>query len=170
MAWFDSFIHGEALTEIFLEGHNPYAHLKLEAADLDAIRQQVRVSETLLGYVTGRVVGAGRGVWLVTDQAVVMRSGSSRAARRIALDEVAFFETERGRFGHTVRMQAEGRAWSLYGVDRELAGTLQQALQARGIAARHDERTTRHAAWQEAAPAGWAQDCLRDARARLALA
>ena len=60
MAWFDSFIHGEALTEIFLEGHNPYAHLKLEAADLDAIRQQVRVSETLLGYVTGRVVGAGR--------------------------------------------------------------------------------------------------------------
>ena len=99
-----------------------------EAADLDAIRQQVRVSETLLGYVTGRVVGAGRGVWLVTDQAVVMRSGSSRAARRIALDEVEFFETERGRFGHTVRMRAEGRAWSLYGVDRELAGTLQQAL------------------------------------------
>ncbi len=170
MAFFDSFIHGEALTEIFLEGHNPYAQRKLDAADLDAIRQKVQCSETLLGYVTGRIVGAGRGVWLVTDQAVGMRSGTSQDARRIALDEVESFETERGRFGHTVRLWAEGRAWSLFGVDRELAGTLQQALQARGIAAHHDDRMTRHPAWQEAAPQGWAQDCLRDARARLALA
>lgn len=170
MAFLDSFTHGDALTEIFIEGHNPYAQLKLPEADLDAIRQKLMSSEALLGYVSGRIVGAGRGVWLVTDQAVVIRSATVQGAQRIGLAEVEHFETERGRFGHVVRMKAQGRSWSLFGVDRELAGSLQRALESRGIAGSHDDRPTRSPLWREASPEGWAQDCLRDARTRLALA
>ena len=38
---------------------------------------------------------------------------------------------------------------------------------ARGLPSRFDERQARAIAWREAAPAGWAQDCLLDARRRL---
>lgn len=170
MKFLNSFIHGEALTEIFIEGHNPYAREKLETAALDAIRQKVMTSETLLGYVVGRIVGAGRGVWLVTDQSVVIHGAGERSAHRIPLSEVEHFETERGRFGHVVRLHTQDHSWSMFGVDREMAGELQSALASRGIAGQHDNRVTRSHAWNEPAPAGWTQDCLRDARARLALA
>ena len=169
MAFLDSFTHGEALSEIFIEGHNPYAQEKLGEADLDAIRQKVMTTETLQGYVIGRIVGAGRSVWLVTDQAVIIRSAGVQGAQRITLSEVEHFETERGRFGHVVRMRTPGRAYSLFGVDRELAGELQRALGARGIAGSHDDRQARSHVWREGPAEGWAQDCLRDARMRLAL-
>ena len=125
----DSFVHGDALTEIFLEGHNPYALKKLEEADVDAIRQQVFTSETLRGYVIGRIVGAGRGVWVLTDQAVVLRNAGMQGAQRLALDEVEHFEAERGRYGHVVRLKAQGRTWSLFGADRELACEVARALE-----------------------------------------
>lgn len=169
MNFLNSFIHGNALAEIFMEGHNPHALKKLDEADVDAIRQEVLTTETLQGYVIGRIVGAGRGVWLVTDQAVVMRSAGVHGVRRLALDQVEHFEAVRGRYGHVVRLKAQGRSWSLFGVDRELAGELAQALQARGIAVVHDDRPARSHAWRDSAPQGWARDCLQDARRRLAL-
>lgn len=169
MNFLHSFIHGNALSEIFLEGHNPYAFQKLDEADVDAIRQKLQSSETLQGYVIGRIVGAGRGVWLVTDQSVVMRSAGVQGAQHIPLDQVERFEAVRGRYGHVVRLKAQGRTWSLFGVDRELAGELQQAFASRGVAGEPDDRPARSHAWREAAPQGWARDCLRDARVRLAL-
>ncbi len=167
MNFLNTFIHGNALAEIFIEGHNPYALEKLNTPDVDALRQKMSSSETLQGYVIGRIVGSGRGVWAVTDQAVLMLSAGLQGVQRIALDEVQAVESERGRYGHSVRLRAQGRQWSLFGVSRELAADLHRAFSARGVAGAFDDRPARAHHWCEAAPAGWAQYCLRDARLRL---
>ncbi len=167
MSFLNSFFHGNALTEILLEGHNPYALRKLDTADLDAFRQQTFTSEQLSAYVSGRIVGGGRGVWVVTDQAALLQVVGKRHVERIALAEVEHFEAERGRFGHSVRLQAQGQCWRLFGVDRELALAMHDALKAKGVACEFDDRQTRNHVWQQTAPAGWARDCIEDARRRL---
>lgn len=170
MNFLNTIIHGGALAEVLLEGHNPHALQKLETADLDALRQQVFTTETLRAFASGRIVMAGRGVWAVTDQAVLLRDAGRKGVERIELANIQSFEAERGRFGHTLRLQASGRQWSLFGVDRELAQSMHEALQASGVASQFDDRAAKSYAWRDAAPAGWAQDCLADARKRLAMA
>lgn len=167
MSFFTSFIHNEALAEILIEGHNPHAQRKLETADVDALRQHMLSTEGLCAYVSGRVVGAGRGVWALTGQAVLLRG--QRGVQRLPLSEVLSFEAERGRFGHTVRLEAEGRGWSLFGVDRDMARHMHDAMVQRGVASRFDARPARSWNWRDTAPEGWTQDCLRDARHRLAV-
>lgn len=167
VGFFNSFVHGDALTQILLEGHNPYALQKLETADVDALRQQMFVNEKLRAYVSGRIVGEGRGVWAVTDQAVLLRNPRRIGVERLALSEVTGFEAERGRFGHAVRLQSAGRRWSLYGVDRGLARSLYEAMAASGVASQFDERPAKSHHWQSPAPTAWALDCVEDARRRL---
>lgn len=170
MGLFKHFIQGGALAELLIEGHNPYAHEKLSATDVDALRQQASTSESLQAFASGRIVGAGRGVWVLTNQAVLLRNDSEAGVLRLALSDVRGFEAVRGRYGHTLRLQTADRQWSLFGADRDLAHTLHQALQAAGIRCHFDDRGARSAAWRDAAPAGWAQECLNDLRSRLAMA
>ncbi len=165
MSFLDTFLHGNALTEIFIEGHNPYALQKLPSADLDALRQKMHSTESVQAFVIGRIVGAGRGVWVLTDQAVYIRRGDG--FERIPVREVHQFEAERGRFGHVVRLHAEDQTWGLFGVDRDLAAHLHQAFNARGLARPFDDRPARTHWWRDAAPEGWADDCLRDLQLRL---
>ncbi len=165
MNFLNSFIHGEALTEILMEGHNPYALQKLETADVDALRQAMRTGEALAGYVIGRIVMSGRGVWAVTDRSVLLRNVRQQGVHVVPIEQVQGFEAVRGRFGHTVRLNAEGRQWSLYGVERELARTLHQAFQARGIPSQFEDKPADSAFWRSSEAA--AQDCLQDARGRL---
>ncbi len=167
MGLLNSFVYGDSLTQILLEGHNPYALQKLNTADVDALRQQMFSSERLRAYVSGRIVGSGSGVWAVTDQAVLVRNAQRVGVERVLLGEVTGFETERGRFGHAVRLQTAGRGWSLYGVDRDLARSVHEALLAAGVPSRFDDRPAKSRQWQNAAPAGWALDCIEDARRRL---
>ena len=42
MSFFNSFIHGDKLTEFMIEGHNPDARQKLSTTDVDALRQAMR--------------------------------------------------------------------------------------------------------------------------------
>lgn len=163
----NSFLYGDSLTQILLEGHNPYALQKLNTADVDALRQQMFSSEKLRAYVSGRIVGSGNGVWAVTDQAVLLRNAQMVGAERLPLGEVTGFEAERGRFGHAVRLQTAGRRWSLYGVDRDLARSLHEAMLASGVVSQFDDRPAKSHRWQSAAPTGWALDCIEDARRRL---
>ncbi len=169
MSFFNSFIHNEALAEVLLEGHNPLASQKLLTSDVDALRQHMLSSEGLSGYVTGRAVGAGRGVWALTGQAMLMRTEARPRVQRVPLAEVLGFEAECGRFGHTVRLDAESGHWSLYGVDRELARQMHEAFLAARLPSQFDERPARSRLWRNTQPAGWAQDCLHDARRRLAV-
>jgi hypothetical protein len=168
MRWLNSLINGPAVVEIFLEGHNPYAHQKLDAGDVDALRQAMQPNETLQCYAIGRIVGAGRGVWAVTEQAVLLYEDGRQGVTRIALDQVQTAQAVRGRFGHVLRLHTSGGAHSLFGVARELAAGLHQALAARAIASQYDDAQAHSRHWRDDAPEGWLQDCLSDARQRLA--
>ena len=165
MKFLNSLIHGDALAQILMEGHNPYALQKLETADVDALRQAMQTGEALQAYGVGRIVMSGRGVWAVTDRAVLLRNASQQGVQTIALDQVQSFEAVRGRFGHTVRLSAQGRNWSLFGVDRELARALHLAFQARGVASQFEDKQADSPFWRSSEAA--AQDCLQDARGRL---
>ncbi len=165
MKFLNSFIHGDALAQILMEGHNPYALQKLETADVDALRQAMQTGEALQAYGVGRIVMSGRGVWAVTERAVLLRDASHQGVQTIALDQVQSFEAVRGRFGHTVRLSAQGRQWSLFGVDRELARALHLAFEARGVASQFEDKQADSPFWRASEAA--AQDCLLDARGRL---
>ena len=158
-------VHGDAVAQILMEGHNPYALQKLETADVDALRQAMHTGEALQAYAVGRIVMSGRGVWALTDRALLLRNASHQGVHAIALDQVQAFEAVRGRFGHTVRLSAQGRQWSLYGVDCELARALHLALQARGVASQFEDKPADSPFWRSSQAA--AQDCLQDARGRL---
>ena len=155
---------------MFLEGHNPIARDKLSESDVDAMRQKLQTSETLLAYAVGRIVGAGQGVWLLTDQAVVLRNSGHKGAERLVLNQVSHFESVRGRFGHVVRLKAQGRALSLYGVDRELAAAMHSAFAGLGVPSSHEDKEARSWFWREAPTSNWTQDGLMDAKRRLSLA
>ncbi len=165
MNFLNSFIHGEALTEILMEGHNPNALQKLETADVDALRQAMHTGEALQAYLIGRIVMSGRGVWAVTGRSVLLRNARQQGVHAIPVEQVQGFEAVRGRFGHTVRLNAEGRQWSLYGVDVELARAVHQALLARGVASQFEDKPSDSPFWRTSE--AQAQDCLQDARGRL---
>lgn len=109
-------------------------------------------------------------MWLLTDQALILRNSRRQGAERVALNQLQSFESVRGRYGHVLRLQSQGRGHSLIGVDREMAQTLHQALAARGVPSSHEDKPARSWFWRDATPASWAQDCLHDARRRLSLA
>ena len=127
------------------------------------------LSERLCAYVSGRIVGGGRGVWAVTNESVLLRNARWVGVERLALSDVTGFEAERGRFGHTVRLQTAARRWSLYGVDRDLAGSMHEAILTSGVPCIFDVRPAQSPAWQSPLASAWALDCIEDARGRLSL-
>ena len=168
MNFLNTFFHGEALAEILMEGHNPYALQKLETADVDALRDSLRAGEALAGYVVGRIVMSGRGVWAVTNESVLLRNVRHQGVVSIPLQQVESFEAVRGRFGHTVRLRIQDRAWSLFGADRELARSMHLAFQAHGVTSQFEDKPARSDRWNAVSTASaGAQDCLLDARSRL---
>jgi hypothetical protein len=52
------------------------------------------------GLIIGRVVGAGRGVWVLTDRSLIARSSVGPVkVRKLALSALQAVESERGRCG-----------------------------------------------------------------------
>ena len=168
MTFLNSFIHGDAMTEILLEGHHPQARQKLSTAQTDALRQYMRVGDELKAYVIGRVVMSGRGVWAVTGSTVLLLNESIQGVSTVPLGSVERFEAVRGRYGHTVRLYAQGRCHSMYGVDKDLAQAIHQALVAQGVSASFEDKAPRGTLWAAySGPLPSASDCLADARQRL---
>mgnify|MGYP003333803985 FL=1 len=168
MSFFNSFIHGDKLTEFMIEGHNPDARQKLSTTDVDALRQAMRTGEALRAYVLGRVVMSGRGVWAMTEQQVLMLEAGQEGVQRIEARQVEHFEAVRGRFGHTVRLTSSGRTHSMYGVDAELAQAMQEALSGLGVKASFENKPALGTLWAAySGPHPSVNDCLQDARQRL---
>lgn len=170
MNLFNVLTQADSLAGMFLEGHNPSARDKLSGSDVDAMRQKLQTSETLLAYAVGRIVGAGQGIWLLTDQSVILRNSGHKGAERLSLSQVSQFESVRGRFGHVLRLEVQGRALSLFGVDRELAAAMHTAFAGRGTASSHEDKEARSWFWREVDRPNWTQDGLVDAKRRLSLA
>ena len=168
MSLFNSFIHGDKLTEFLIEGHNPDARLKLSTGDVDAFRQRMQTGEALRAYVAGRVVMSGPGVWVVTEQQVLIRDVTQKSVTSVGSQQIQSFEAIRGRYGHTVRLHAQGRQYSMYGVDAELALGFHQALLSLGVESAFDDKPPRSHTWVAyAGSLPSALDCLTDARQRL---
>lgn len=167
MSILNSFIHGNAVTEILFEGHNPYATQALEPSVLEGLRAKLSAGESLRTFVAGRVVLSGAGVWALTDRAVLIHEGSAAQVQRLELAQIDRCEAQRGRYGHTVRLFAGGRAWSLYGVDRELALALHQGLADLGVNGQFDARPAYSDVWRRSPTDPQLQAALSQARQHL---
>ena len=171
MSLFASFIHGEALSEILIEGHNPYARQKLDTAAADALRQHVNAPDALLAYVLGREVMSGTGVFALTQTQLLVYKGVTRMVTPIALNEVAHVQAVRGKYGHTVRIHAQGRTYAMFGVDKDLAEAMHQALSGAGVQSTFEDKPPLGTLWAAySGPQPSAQSCIADARQRLAAA
>lgn len=168
MSFFNSFIHGDKLTEFLIEGHNPDARQKLLSADVDALRQQIQIGEVVHAYLVGRIVSSGRGVWALTDQNLLIRNTTRQGVECIPISQIKRFEAVRGGYGHTVRCFTSGRQFSMYGVDAELSKSMQLALNHLGVSTEFDDRPARGTLWTAfSGPLPSKEDCLADARQRL---
>lgn len=169
MSLLDSFIHGDALTEIFIEGHNPYARQKLPTHVADALRQHIHAPDALQAYVCGREVMSGAGTWAVTQSLFLIHHAVTQNVTALELAQITRFEAVRGKYGHTVRVTAQGRTWAMFGADKDLAGAMHQALTAKGVASSFEDKPARGTLWAAySGPHPSTEQCLADARQRLA--
>lgn len=168
MSMLNSFIHGAALTEILIEGHNPYARQKLSTETVDALRQHIHASDSLLAYVCGREVMSGAGVFAFTQDKVLIYHGATRTVTAMGLHQVSQVEAVRGKYGHSVRIHTKDRTYAMFGVDKSLAGALHQALLAQGVRSSFEDKSPRGTLWASfSGPHPSAEECLTDARQRL---
>jgi hypothetical protein len=132
MQIFNTFKYGNDLVEIFIEGSNPYAKQHLSAQDVDAVRHMLPAGERIQAYAIGRVVGAGRGVWVVTEKTLLaVMQGNRPATQSWALEQLTSFEGQKGKYGYTLRAQCSGETISMFGADHSLALMCQRAVAAR---------------------------------------
>ena len=129
MAWLDFLKNGNELSELLIEGANPYGASLLKQADVDQMRDHIQPQERVLAYVLGRVVLAGRGLWLLTDQQLlVSEHGSGNLVHHFALGDITEAECVKGKYGYTLRVTAAGQLRSLYGASAHMAAVFYRAL------------------------------------------
>ncbi len=129
MAWLDFLKNGNELSELLIEGNNPYGAQLLKQADVDQMRDHIRPGERVLGYVLGRVVLAGRGLWLLTDQnLLISENDSGNLVHHFALKDITQAECLKGKYGYTLRVTAAGQQRSVYGASSHLAAVFYRAL------------------------------------------
>jgi hypothetical protein len=122
MAWLDFLKNGNELSELLIEGHNPYGAQLLKQADVDQMRDHIQPEERVLAYVLGRVVLAGRGLWLLTDQnLLISENDSGTLVHHLALKDITEAECVKGKYGYTLRVTAAGQQRSVYGASSHLA-------------------------------------------------
>jgi hypothetical protein len=129
MAWLDFLKNGNELSELLIEGQNPYGAQLLKQADVDQLRDHIQPGERVLAYVLGRVVLAGRGLWLLTDQhLLISENDSGTLVHHLALKDVTDAQCVKGKYGYTLRVTAAGQQRSVYGASSHLAAVFFRAL------------------------------------------
>ena len=115
--------------EILIEGMNPEAGGPLSDTELSRVRAAMAVDEHLGSFVRGRVVGAGGGLWVLTEQRLLMlQDGRRRAVNTLPLTAVQRLTCESGRYGSTVALFTADQRLSLFAADAGLAQTFVAAL------------------------------------------
>jgi len=119
--------HNE-LVAMLIDGDNPHAMGKLAQDDVELLRNPLARDERIRAYVIGCVVGAGRGVWVLTDRSLIARSSVGPVeVRKLARSVLQAGESERGRCGQTLRVRIADKALSLYGVRHHLVSRAPRA-------------------------------------------
>lgn len=129
MAWLNILKNGNELSELLIEGCNPYGASLLKQTDVDQLRAHIQPDERVLAYVLGRVVLAGRGLWLLTDQnLLISESDTGTSVHTFALKDITQAECVKGKYGYTLRVMLAGQMRSVYGASACLAAVFYQAL------------------------------------------
>lgn len=129
MAWLDFLKNGNELSELLIEGANPYGSNLLKQSDVDQLRNHIQPTERVLAYVLGRVVLAGRGLWLLTDQnLLISENDSGNLVHHFALKDITEAECVKGKYGYTLRVTAAGQLRSVYGASAHMAAVFYRAL------------------------------------------
>lgn len=129
MAWLDFIKNGNELSELLIEGQNPYGTQLLKQADVDQMRQHIQPDERVLAYVLGRVVLAGRGLWLLTDRhLLISENDTGSLVHHFALQDITEAECLKGKYGYTLRVTAAGQQRSVYGASAHMAAVFYRAL------------------------------------------
>ena len=129
MAWLDFLNNGNELSELLIEGSNPYGACLLKPSDVTQLRAHIQPDERVLAYVLGRVVLAGRGLWLLTDQnLLISENDSGTTVHTCALMDITQAECVKGKYGYTLRVLVAGHMHSVYGASASLAAVFYQAL------------------------------------------
>ncbi len=129
MAWLDFIKNGNELSELLIEGQNPYGTQLLKQADVDQMRQHIQPDERVLAYVLGRVVLAGRGLWLLTDRhLLISENDTGSLVHHFALRDITEAECLKGKYGYTLRVTAAGQQRSVYGASAHMAAVFYRAL------------------------------------------
>ena len=122
----DTMTHGDALFEILLAGHNPYADGPLTEGETERLQSQGLSPDQTDALVIGRVVRGHRGVWaLAGAQLVLLGQRYRTSVDQVARADVLRVDLETGRYGETVRLQTRQGRWAMYGVDAVRARALQ---------------------------------------------
>ena len=115
--------------EILIEGANPHANQLLRHADVDLIRNHLQRDERVSAYASGRSVGVGRTVWVVTSHSLLVVQTSKRpGVRKFALSSIEHADIEKGRYGHALSARLAGARLGLYGLAQSLAVLTIRAL------------------------------------------
>jgi hypothetical protein len=129
MAWLDFLKNGNELTELLIEGTNPYGNCLLKQADVDTMRDHISSEEQVLAYVLGRVPLAGRGLWVLTNtQLLISESDSNKRVHAYKLQDISAVECVKGKYGYTLRIVAMGQQRSVYGTSAQFATVFYRAL------------------------------------------
>lgn len=129
MAWLDFLKNGNELTELLIEGNNPYGATLLKPNDITLLRQHIQASERVQAYVLGRVVMAGRGLWVITDQhLLISEQDNSDQMHVFALSQLSRVECLKGKYGYTLRVTAAGQRFSVYGTSAQMAALFYEKL------------------------------------------
>lgn len=129
MAWLDFLKNGNELSELLIEGTNPYGNCLLKQADVDQLRDHIPAEDQVLAYVLGRVVLAGRGLWLLTDsKLLISESDNDARVHAYALQDITAAECVKGKYGYTLRVTAMGQQRSVYGASAQFATVFYRAL------------------------------------------
>lgn len=129
MAWLDFIKNGNELSELLIEGQNPYGTQLLKQADVDQMRQHIQPDERVLAYVLGRVVLAGRGLWLLTDRhLLISENDTGSLVHHFALRDITEAECLKGKYGYTLRVTTAGQQRSVYGASAHMAAVFYRAL------------------------------------------
>ncbi len=120
------------LIEMLVDGINAHAMRKLPQDEVEILRNQLDRDERIRAYVIGRVVGAGRGVWVLTDRSLIALFNTGPVKlRKLALSALETVASESGYYGQTLRVRVDGKALSLYACDPTYAALVVRALPTR---------------------------------------
>jgi hypothetical protein len=129
MAWLDFLKNGNELTELLIEGNNPYGASLLKATDVDQMAPHIQATEQVQAYVLGRVVLAGQGLWVLTQhQLLISEQAGGHAVHAFALNQLSDAECMKGKYGYTLRVTASGQRFSVYGTSAQMTAMFYEKL------------------------------------------